>query len=74
MISALKGRDYDAVKLGVLFREERSLCHASFVLFEFMFCPGNCNHVVHALAQFAMGVAEPLHVWQMFPPTLFLSW
>ncbi|VAH77352.1 unnamed protein product [Triticum turgidum subsp. durum] len=68
MISALKGRDYDAAELGVLFREERSLCHASFVFFEFMFCPRKCNHVAHALAQFAMGAVEPLHVWANVAP------
>ena len=68
MISALKGRGYDAAELGVLFREARSLCHASFVFSEFMFCPRNCNHVAHALAQFAMGAAEPLHVWANVAP------
>ena len=68
MISALKGRGYDATELGVLFREARSLCHASFVFFEFMFCPQNYNHVAHALAQFAMGAAEPLHVWANVAP------
>ena len=39
MISALKGRDYDAAELGVLFREARSMCHASFIFSEFMFSP-----------------------------------
>ena len=68
MISALKGWGYDAAELGALFRAVRSMCHASFVFSEFMFCPRNCNHVAHALAQFALGAAEPLHVWVNVAP------
>ena len=68
MISALKGRDYDAAELGVLFREARSMCHASFIFSEFMFCPRKCNHVAHALTQFAMEAAEHLHVWANVAP------
>ena len=68
MISALKGRDYDVAELGVLFREARSMCHASFVFSEFMFCPRNCNCVAHVLAQFAIGADEPLHVWANVAP------
>ena len=53
---------------GVSNRQVLLLGHASFVFSEFMFCPQNCNHVVHALAQFAMGAAEPLHVWENAAP------
>lgn len=39
MISALKGRNYDAADLGVLYREARRLCHASFVFYDFYVLP-----------------------------------
>lgn len=68
MITPLKGREYDAAELGVLFREARSRCHASFEFYEFMFCLRDCNKVAHALAQFAMGAATPLSVWASNAP------
>ena len=50
MVSPLKGRDYDAAELGVLFREARSLCHASSESYDLRYCKRDCNKVAHALA------------------------
>ena len=68
MNSALKSRDYDTTELGVLFREARSVCHASFGSYEFMFCHRECNRVAHSVAQFGLRAAGPFSVWAAEAP------
>ena len=48
--------------------EKQEACAMPLLFSKFMFCPWNCNHVAHALAQLAMGAAEPLHVWANVAP------
>jgi hypothetical protein len=68
LVNALKGREYDASELGVLFREAKSLCHASFQSHDFLFCSRVCNKVAHCLAQFGMGSDDPFSVWAYDAP------
>lgn len=63
MVFALNGREYDGAELGVLFREARSLCHASFVSYEFKYCRRDCNMVAHTLARFGLSADAPLSFW-----------
>ncbi|XBI60015.1 hypothetical protein VPH35_040982 [Triticum aestivum] len=74
MVSVLKGRDYAAAELGVLFREARSLCHASFESYDFKYCKHDCNMVAHALAQFGLSADAPFSVWAVDAPDFFRSW
>lgn len=63
MVKALKTKEYEAADIGVLLWEARSLCRMSFEDADFMFCRGECNSVVHALAQHGLGAPVPFSVW-----------
>lgn len=73
LVNALNGREHDASELGVLFREAKSLCMASFQSHEFMHCNRVCNKVAHYLAQFGMGSVDPFSVWVYDAPDFVLS-
>ena len=49
LVNGLNSRDYDLSNIGVLIREARSSCHASFDVFKFRFAKQECNRVAHEL-------------------------
>ena len=52
LVKALKSNSHELAEVGVLLREIRSSCIASFDSYEFSFCSRKCNNVAHSLAQF----------------------
>ena len=63
LVNALKSKEFDVAEVGVLIREARSLCCASFESAEFTFCRRECNKVAHVLAQQAYRALVPLSIW-----------
>jgi hypothetical protein len=51
LVNALKKGSYDLSKLGILIREARSICIASFEFYKFSYYPHSCNKIAHVLAQ-----------------------
>lgn len=52
LVNAINSGDHDLSSIGVLLREARSLCFASFDAFQFKHCKRSCNNVAHSLADF----------------------
>jgi ribonuclease HI len=68
LVNALKNGSYDLSDLGVLIREARSICIASFEFYEFSYCPRSCNKIAHVLAQHGLRADVECVGWADYAP------
>lgn len=64
LVNAINSGERDLSSIGVLIREARSLCYASFDAFEFTFCKRSCNSVAHSLAAFGYRAGVVCSWWK----------
>jgi hypothetical protein len=74
MVDALNSSSHELSEIGVLLRDTRSLCIASFDLFCFKHCRRVCNKITHTLAKFDSQVDEECVGWADESQTLYLIW
>ena len=70
LVNAINSGERDLSSIGVLIREARSLCYASFDAFEFTFCKRSCNSVAHSLAAFGYRAGVVCSWWKDQAPEL----
>jgi ribonuclease HI len=74
MVDALNSSSHELSEIGVLLRDTRSLCIASFDLFCFKHCRRVCNKIAHTLAKFDSQADEECVGWADESQTLYLIW
>src|SRR5207244_3650516 len=73
LVNAINTGSHDLSSIGVLIKEIRSLCLASFDCFSFVFCKRNCNKVAHELAQYGCQASVPVFHWTEYVPEFVRS-
>lgn len=68
LVSSLNSSSHELSEIGILLRETRSMCIASFESFCFKHCRRFCNKVAHALAKFGSLAEEVCVGWDNVAP------